>query len=141
MIRQFFTHYKRWLSVAGLVAMLAFSSAPIASAQIGKDAICKGVGFASQGSSSDCTNTSNGGTGTVEDTIHSVVNILSFVVGVISVIMVVIGGLRYALSGGDPGNVEAAKNTILYAVVGLVIVIFAQIIVNFVVFKVTAPNK
>ena len=47
--------------------------------------------------------------------------------------MIIIGGLRYITSNGDSGNVTNAKNTILYAIVGLVIVALAQLIVRFVV--------
>ncbi len=64
--------------------------------------------------------------------IATVINIFSLVVGVISVIMIIIGGLKYITSGGDSGNVTGAKNTILYAVIGLVVVALAQIIVRFV---------
>jgi hypothetical protein len=65
--------------------------------------------------------------------LRSVVNIFSTVVGVVAVIMIIIGGLRYITSGGDSSNVSSAKNTILYVVVGLVVVAMAQIIVRFVV--------
>jgi hypothetical protein len=60
-------------------------------------------------------------------------NVMLFVVGAISVVMVIIGGLRYVISGGNNTNVTAAKNTILYAVVGLVISIMAYAIVNFII--------
>jgi len=60
-------------------------------------------------------------------------NVMLFVVGAISVIMIVIGGLRYVISGGNSGNVTAAKNTILYAIVGLIISIMAYAIINFVI--------
>ena len=63
----------------------------------------------------------------------TVSNVMLFVVGAISVIMVVIGGLRYVISGGNSGNVTAAKNTILYAIVGLIISIMAYAIINFVI--------
>lgn len=69
---------------------------------------------------------------TVNDIIATVINIFSIVVGVVSVIMIIIGGLKYITSGGDSGNVSGAKNTILYAIVGLVVVALAQIIVRFV---------
>ena len=69
---------------------------------------------------------------TVQNMITTVINVFSLVVGVISVIMIIIGGLKYIMSGGDSGNVTAAKNTILYAIIGLVIVALAQIIVRFV---------
>ncbi|MDZ7785873.1 MAG: hypothetical protein U5L95_02000 [Candidatus Saccharibacteria bacterium] len=68
----------------------------------------------------------------VGNIISTVINVLSIVVGVVAVIMVIIGGLKYIISSGDSGNVQSAKNTILYAIVGLVIVAFAQIIVRFV---------
>lgn len=68
----------------------------------------------------------------VDSIIKTVINIFSIVVGVVSVIMIIIGGLKYITSGGDSGNVTGAKNTILYAIIGLVVVALAQIIVRFV---------
>lgn len=59
-------------------------------------------------------------------------NVMLFIVGAISVIMVIIGGLRYVISGGNSSNITAAKNTILYAIVGLIIAIMAYAIINFV---------
>lgn len=59
-------------------------------------------------------------------------NILIFLVGIIAVIMLIIGGIRYAVSGGDDSAVKAAKNTILYAIVGLIVAFLAFAIVNFV---------
>jgi type IV secretion system pilin len=60
-------------------------------------------------------------------------NVMLFVVGAISVIMIVIGGLRYVVSGGNTSNVTAAKNTILYAIVGLIISMLAYAAINFVI--------
>ncbi|MBI3889824.1 hypothetical protein HY312_04625 [Candidatus Saccharibacteria bacterium] len=65
--------------------------------------------------------------------IKNVINILLFIVGVIAVIAIVIGGIRYTTSNGDSSQTKAAKDTILYAVVGLVVAILAFAIVNFVV--------
>lgn len=65
--------------------------------------------------------------------IAKIVNVLLFVIGIISVIMIIVGGIRYATSNGDANSVTAAKNTILYAIVGLVVAIFAYAIVTFVV--------
>ncbi|MFY9228254.1 MAG: hypothetical protein WAO28_02915 [Candidatus Microsaccharimonas sp.] len=62
----------------------------------------------------------------------TVTNTLLFVVGALSVIMIIIGGLRYVVSGGNSTNVTAAKNTILYALVGVVIAFLAYAAVNFV---------
>lgn len=55
------------------------------------------------------------------------------VAGIVAVIAIVIGGVRYTTSGGEASNIKAAKDTILYAVVGLVVVISAAIITNFVI--------
>lgn len=60
-----------------------------------------------------------------------ITNVLLFIVGAISVIMLIIGGIRYTVSGGDAGQITSAKNTILYAIVGIVISILAYAIVNF----------
>lgn len=68
----------------------------------------------------------------VDNIIETVINVFSFVVGVISVIMIIVGGLKYITSGGDSGNVSGAKNTILYAIIGLVVVALSQVIVRFV---------
>lgn len=73
----------------------------------------------------------------VNDIIATVINILSVVVGVVAVIMIIFGGFRYVTSGGDSGNVSSAKNTILFAVVGLVIVALAQVVVRFVLARAT----
>lgn len=61
-----------------------------------------------------------------------VINVLSMIVGAVAVIMLIIGGFRYIMSNGDSNGTAAAKNTIMYAIIGLVIVLFAQLIVAFV---------
>lgn len=63
----------------------------------------------------------------------TITNVLLFIIGAISVIMLIIGGIRYVVSGGDSSAVTAAKNTILYAVVGIVVAILAYALVNFVI--------
>lgn len=62
-----------------------------------------------------------------------VTDVLLFLAGAVAVIVLIIGGIRYVISSGDSGQVQSAKNTILYAVVGLVVVIMAYAIVNFVI--------
>lgn len=65
--------------------------------------------------------------------IASVVSVLMFILGALSVIMIIVGGIRYTTSNGDSGRIKAAKDTITYAVVGLVVAILAYAIVNFVI--------
>lgn len=84
---------------------------------------------------SDGTKSVDSGNGSAEDLpdrIKTIVNILLFLLGAIAVIMIIIGGIRYATSNGDAGSVKGAKDTILYAVIGLVVAILAYAIVNFV---------
>lgn len=64
---------------------------------------------------------------------QTVTNVLLFVIGAVSVIMLIIGGIRYTVSQGDQAAVTSAKNTILYAIIGLVVAILAYAAVNFVV--------
>lgn len=68
-------------------------------------------------------------------TINTVVNLLVIVVGVAAVIMVIMSGLKYITSAGDAQKVASAKSTLIYAVVGLVIVALAKVIVHFVLAK------
>jgi len=68
--------------------------------------------------------------------IQNVVNIMLFVLGAAAVIMIVIGGIRYTVSGGDSSAVKGAKDTILYAVIGVVVALLAYAIVNFVIMNV-----
>ena len=65
-----------------------------------------------------------------------IINALIYVIGAVAVLMIVIGGLRYTISSGDSGQLTSAKNTILYAVVGLIIAVMAYAIVNFVLSKI-----
>ncbi len=90
---------------------------------------------------SNCGSTGSSGAGICDGTsptdfaklMHNVINTILIVLGMIAVIMIVIGGIRYTTSNGDSSQVQAAKNTVLYAVVGLVIAIMAYAIVNFVI--------
>jgi len=66
-----------------------------------------------------------------------VINVLSFLVGAVAVIMIIIGGFRYVTSGGNDTSITSAKNTILYAIIGLVIVALSQILVHFVLNSIT----
>lgn len=73
-----------------------------------------------------------GTVGSVEQIVQTVINVLLFIVGLVSVVMIIISGIRYTTSGGDSGAVTGAKNTLLYSVIGLVVAFLAYAIVNFV---------
>ena len=62
----------------------------------------------------------------------NIINAALFLIGAISVVMLIYGGIRYTLSAGNATHVTAAKNTILYAIVGIIVALLAFAIVNFV---------
>jgi len=66
------------------------------------------------------------------DVIRDGITAVIFIVGIIAVIMVVLGGIQYTTSQGDAGKVKKAKDTIMYGIIGLVVAILAFAIVNFV---------
>ena len=63
----------------------------------------------------------------------SITNVLLFVIGAVAVIMIIIGGLRYVTSGGNSASISAAKNTILYAIIGIIVALLAYAIIHFVI--------
>lgn len=67
--------------------------------------------------------------------VKSVVNILLWVIGILSIIMIIFSGIRYVTSAGDASKTKAAQNTLIYSVVGLIVAIMAWAIVDLVVNK------
>lgn len=125
MLKTFKTMPKRYLA---LVLFLAVLLAPAPQAlQADTADVCEGVGFATgeAGCGGDAGDK-------IDNTIATVINLLSVAIGVTAVIMIIIGGFKYVTSGGDSSSISSAKQTILYAIIGLVIVALAQIIVVFV---------
>jgi hypothetical protein len=131
------------LSVVSLTAIVALT--PQASAQ-GKDDVCQGasLSFSQDDTGPDrCQDTDNDGDvdentseSRINGLIRDIVNILSVIVGIIAVIMIIVGGLKFITSGGDSNRVSSAKQTVIYAIIGLIIVALAQVIVRFVLNKV-----
>lgn len=66
------------------------------------------------------------------DSISLIVNMLIFIIGMAAVIMLVIGGFKYVFSQGNEKAVSSAKDTILYAIIGIVVALLAYAVVNFV---------
>ncbi len=132
------TKIKYYLFLAVSAGMLALPlTVPVAVHAAG-GAGCKGI---SKGIAEGASSTSTQGVNCVSDQnvdnqlgslAEKAVNLFSFIVGAVAVIMIIYGGFRYITSGGDSGSVGTAKNTLIYAIVGLIIVALAQIIVRFV---------
>ena len=68
----------------------------------------------------------------VTNTVGTALNVVFGIVAIIAVVMIVIGGVSYTTSQGDPGKVKKGNDTIMYGIIGLVISILAFAIVNFV---------
>jgi hypothetical protein len=126
-------------SIAAIALMLA-PAAPVfaqsAQQQI-NSGLCTGsnLEFTEDTSGADCS--TSDATEKINNLIHTIVNLLSAIVGIVAVVMIIVGGLRYITSGGNDASVTGAKNTILYAIIGLIIVALAQILVRFTLSKVT----
>ena len=103
-------------------AILMTSRAAFADCSTAKDCINQGV--TASGVTSSSTN--------LNDLVHNVVITLLYIVGAAAVIMLIIGGFLYVISSGDSKRVESAKNTILYAIIGIVVALAAGLIVNWV---------
>ncbi len=107
------------IAVSGVIALAGFSSVSAMTLQEGAEAArCDG-----------CPAELFGDTGVFKQ----VTNTILYIVGIIAVIMLIIGGIRYVISGGDSKKVTDAKNTVLYAIIGLIIAFLAFAIVNFVI--------
>jgi hypothetical protein len=126
------------LSTVFAFAVPALTTAAV-SAQVSTDQIQNNL---CSGSNGDLSATGNTGgtcgdqaTDTANNLVKEIINIISVVVGIVAVIMIIYAGFRYVTSGGSDDSVKTAKNTILYAIIGLVIVALAQIIVHFVLAK------
>ena len=101
------------------------------------NALCSGANLQFTDNPGSCTTNNSDATTKITNIIHSIVNFLSVIVGVAAVIMIIFGGFRYITSGGNDTSVTSAKNTILYAVIGLVVVALSQLIVRFTLSKLT----
>ena len=116
------------------VALMGGIAAPVLAKDPFGGVSCSG----SAASSALCSGKSNSGTNPLTGTnglIHKVTLIIALLTGTVAVIIIIVGGFMYITSGGDPQKVGNAKNTILYAVVGLIIIVAAQTIITFVLSK------
>lgn len=111
----------------GVLALAGLLTAAVVGPTVG--AACSGPGCVGQ-----AVNDLNPGTNTDLPTlIKKIINLLLYVIGAVSVIMIVVGAIKYTVSNGDSNAMTSAKNTIFYAVIGLVVAIAGYAIVNFVV--------
>jgi hypothetical protein len=122
------------LLLATPAVAVGFSSSAYAANDIASQ-ICTGSNAGGQVDANQGVSCTDGGDGlgnSVNNIAKKVINIFSLIVGAVAVIMIIYGGFRYITSGGESNRVGSAKNTLIYALVGLIIVALAQVIVHFV---------
>ena len=93
------------------------------------NAVCNGVQIAG----GDCSVDANT---KVSSLLTKIINIMSWIVGIASIIVIILGGLWFVTAGGSSEKVSKARNTVLFALIGLVVVLIAQVLVRFVINKV-----
>lgn len=119
------------LALAAFLCMISLSAVvtPSVFAATGesKNDVCEGLGSISSGNN----NCGNAPGPSVNKIVTVVVNLISIVAGVIAVIMIIVAGFNYITSSGDPTKISHAKDSLIYAMIGLVIVALAQFIVQY----------
>ena len=105
-------------------ALMAVSALVPSTAMALAEAQCQGL---------DSVGGSCGGDGLLNFLQTNVVNALFVIAGAIAVVIIIIGGIGYIASTGDPQRITKAKHTILYAVIGLIVVVIARAVVGFVI--------
>lgn len=132
---------RKLLIITTAMAVLAFLTLPrfaIAAVDPFSDACndpaVSGGSSVCQDKNTSQTNTSNSIFGP-DGIVGKVLQIIVFLTGIASVIMIMLAGFTYITGSGDPNTLSAAKKTILYACIGLVVTIFAQGIVSLVINK------
>jgi hypothetical protein len=134
---------KKLKTILASIGILAFAMLPalgfaqVAFADSALDCGTRGGVWDTTASTCSVAESTTDANQSVSDLVKMIINILSWVVGIVSVVMIIIAGFKYVTSGGNDSSVTSAKNTILYAIVGLVIVALAQVIVRFVLSKLT----
>lgn len=115
-----------------LTAVVAFGliavALPVTASAVNVSQDCSSLGADAQNSA-----VCKGGDDQIENVVKTIVNTLLFILGAISVLVIIIAGIMYTTSGGNSNTVTKAKDTLLYAVIGLVVAVLAYAIVNFVV--------
>ena len=127
---------KKFLVLAVLASLIAGVVMPVASVSAGEapsstDACVNYKGDRNSAAYKSICGDAKG-EAEAEATVSSVLNTVFLWTGIIAVIVIIVGGVFYMTSQGDPGKVARAKNAILYAVIGLLVVLLSFAIVNFV---------
>lgn len=136
-MKQLINKAKVLILVVLSLALIGVVAAPRVFADA-KSAVCEGAGLTVGSSGSGCA--APAGSPDVDSALAKGMNLFSAILGIIAVVMIMVGGLKYMTSQGDAGQMNSAKNTIIFAAIGLLIVALAQVIVNFVLERFTRAD-
>ena len=132
------------MKISNKVKTLAAGGAAVVGAGLNAGTVFAAKGYCPDGtplndgqSLANCTNgdnalTSESNTNDLMKTLNTIINVVIGVIGFVAVVVIILGGVQYTTSAGDPGKVKKAKDTILYGIIGLVVALLAFAIVNFV---------
>lgn len=123
------------LILIGLAVPLAVPA--IVSADI-QSSLCGAATTQKVDVSADCQKATKGSESRFQGILNDIINIFSIIVGIVAVIMIIFGGFKYITSAGNQESVKSARQTLIYAIIGLVIVALAQVIVRFVLHETTS---
>lgn len=110
------------LTLASLIGIAALTPTPVLA-----DDVCGSSASAEVKAAAGCSGTGDQLPITIQNILYAIIG----VIGIVAVIFIIIGGVNYMTSQGDASKLQKAKNTILYAVIGLVVCVLAFLIVNF----------
>jgi hypothetical protein len=117
-----------------LLAALPFLVVPTTVIASTQSNLCEGSGSCPDNPSHDPSKTPEAA---LQNTFTDIANIAMYIAGALAVLVIIFGGIRYITSTGDATRIKQAKDTIQYGIVGLVVVIMAYAIVNFVIKQLT----
>lgn len=126
-----------FLLILGLVLPLAQTASAYSISGAAGQA-CSGV---DEVSGDTTCSTGAGSTSSISPIITTGIDIFSVIVGIIAVIMVIIAGVKFMTSGGESSKVAAAKQALIYAIIGIVVVALAQVLVHFVLAQATSVTN
>jgi hypothetical protein len=118
------------INVCGLATANALSAGPTQIVADSQADACSGL---NQVSGTGC----GSGQAALSKVVNGVVTIISYVAGLIAIIMIIISGIRFTTSGGDSAKVSAAKTSLIYALIGIAVAVLAQVLVHFVINEAT----
>ena len=136
MIRNIIISLVTLVGITSSMAIMASPAVVYAASTVSSQQACNGLDQIN--SVQSCGTSKTSGTSTVNKMVSIIISTLSWFVGIVSVIVIIIAGFQFITSGGDSNRVNKAKNALFYAMIGLLIVALAQFLVHFVLNNVTA---